>query len=319
MNSDNKANNIDSDSKTPIKLVEDFQVNPFKDYQNDEEFNEENEKIMSSSKFLSKKERKVPLLFQTKPLKEVMEQVKKMNDYQSEAKARLHEKQWESISEEIKSLRFKPEISKTSKRIMQQKEYIPLYKRTAEILNKKEAKLTEERKRLEEQKDALEKGLTFKPELCKNQETYKSFGEFEESMKHWTRIKKENIAKKQFMNLEKEVQNHPFKPEINEKSKKILQRKGNSQEKKVETRLLESFEKEKFRKIQEIERNKPEFQPSLTSRTHKLVKQRRNKTNYLVEFLQSPEKIDKISIEITSQGVEVSIKDDLKGSQGLLM
>jgi len=287
-------------------------VNPFKDYQNAEEIIDEDEKINVSGKFLSKKELKVPILFQTKPLKEVMEQVKKMNDYQSEAKARLHEKQLEFISEEMKSLRFKPEISKTSKRIMQQKEYVPLYKRTAEILNKKETKLSEERKRLEKQKDALEKELTFKPELCKNQETFKNFGEFEKSMKNWMRAKKENIAKKQFIDLEKEFQNHPFKPEINEKSKKILLRKGHSQEKKVETRLLESFENEKYRKIQEIERNKPEFKPSLTSRTDKLVKERRNKNNYLVEFLQSPEKIDKINIHITSEGVEVSIKDDQK-------
>ena len=256
-----------------------------------------------------KKELKVPHLFQTKPLKEVMKQVQKLSDYQSEAKQRLHEKQLEYASEELKTLRAKPEISKISKQMMQKKEYVPLYKRTEEILNKKKAKLEEERKKKQDIKEAEEKSLTFKPELCKKPGNFKNFVEFEEYMKHWNKTKQENIAKKQFINLEKEVENHPFKPEINEKSKKILQKKGHSQDKKVEIRLLESVEKEKLRKIQELEKNKPNFKPFLNPKTDKIVKDRRNKTNYLVEFLHSPENMENLNIQITSQGVEVFIKD----------
>ena len=204
----------------------------------------------------------------------------------------------ELVSEELKTLRSKPENSKISRKMMNKKQYIPLYMRTAEILSKKEAKLAEERKKHEEQKEALEKGLTFKPELFKKPEKFNTFEEFSESMTTWNRTKQEKIAKKQFLNLEKEVENHPFKPEINEKSKQILQRKGYS----LEKRQLE-------RKKQELEKNKPLFKPQLNPKTDRIVKEKKNRTNYLVEFLQSPEKSEKLNIQITTQGVEVFVKE----------
>jgi len=313
VNSDNKGRQLDSDFKikTSLEAVQDFSVNPFKDYENynEKEVIEDQEQNLGLIK--SKiKEAKVPHLFQTRPLKEAMEQVNKFTELHNEAKARLHEKQMEMVSEELKTLRSKPEISKYSRQIMQNKKYVPLYKRTDEILSKKEAKLTEERKKMEEQKDAMEKkGLTFRPELHKKPETFKTFEEFEETMKNWNRAKQEKIAKKQFLNLEKEVENHPFKPEINEKSKKILLKKGYSLERKVENRLLESNEKEKSRKLQEMEKNRPQFKPQLNQKTDKIVKERKNKANYLVEFLQSPEKAEKLNIQITTQGVEVYFKE----------
>ena len=160
VNSDNKGRQLDSDFKikTSLEAVQDFSVNPFKDYENynEKEVIEDQEQNLGLIK--SKiKEAKVPHLFQTRPLKEAMEQVNKFTELHNEAKARLHEKQMEMVSEELKTLRSKPEISKYSRQIMQNKKYVPLYKRTDEILSKKEAKLTEERKKMEEQKDAMEK------------------------------------------------------------------------------------------------------------------------------------------------------------------
>ena len=305
MNSDTKPHQIDSDLKirTPLVAIHDLKGNPFKDYENSHENEEEtnNDTTPQTMPFNSRKEVKVPHLFQTRPLKEAIEQVSRFQELHNDQKARLHEKQMELVSEELKTLRSKPEISKISRKMMNKKEYIPLYMRTAEILSKKEAKLAEERKKHEEQKEALEKGLTFKPELFKKPEKFNTFEEFSESMTTWNRTKQEKIAKKQFLNLEKEVENHPFKPEINEKSKQILQRKGYS----LEKRQLETKE----RKKQELEKNKPLFKPQLNPKTDRIVKEKKNRTNYLVEFLQSPEKSEKLNIQITTQGVEVFVKE----------
>lgn len=315
MNSETKANNQveSSEAKTPLKMIENFQVNPFSNYQNEENFNEEEGRINLSNdrpKTTQKeKEWKVPCLFQTKPYKEVLEQVKKLNELYSESKIKIHEKQIEQISEELKTLRVKPEISKNSKIIMQKKTYLPLYQRTEEILKKREDKLDVERKKQEDQKEALEKNLTFKPDLQRKPETFRNFEEFENSMKVWDKTKKEKIAKKQFINLEKEVEVHPFKPEINEKSRKILQRKGNTQEKKVENRLLENFSKEKIKKKQLFEATLPDFKPKLNNKTDQIVKARNAKTNYFMEFLQSPEKMEKLNIQITTRGIELSLQD----------
>lgn len=306
MNSENKANHPDSDSKTPLEIVKDFSVNPFYSYQKNDSENENNPSLtMSEQKPKINKELKVPLLFQTKPLKETLKQVKKLEQQQNDAKIRIHEKQLESVYEELKTLRPKPQISKNSQRIMENKNYVPIYMRATDIITKKKEKLEEERKIKEKEKERMEKALTFRPELLTKPQNYKTFEEFQDFQKTWTKTKKEKIAQKQFVNLEKEVMNHPFKPEINEKSKQIWHKKGFSQD-KVENRLLSENQKMKSKKIKF---EKTQFNPVLNSKTEKIIKDKRDKANILVEFLNQSDNVDSLNIQITSQGIELSVND----------
>lgn len=304
-------NHPESELKSPFETVKDFSVNPFYSYQNPED--EHQNTIISSEK--SEKiqrefiEVKVPLLFQTKPLKEVIQKVKKFEEMNKEKKIRIHEKQLEMVSEELKTLRAKPQISRNSQKIMENKTYVPLHLRTEEILNRKKEKLEEERKIKEKKNEELEKAITFRPELSTMPQTYKNFKEFEETQKNWTKTKKEKIAQKQFLHLEQEVQNHPFKPEINKNSLKIVHKKGFSQE-KVEKRLVNDYEKKKTRKIQESDDQANEqFRPILNPKTEKIIQAKRKKANILVEFLNSSEQNNNINIQISSKGVELSVNE----------
>lgn len=220
-------------------------------------------------------------------LKEAMDQVKRMEEFDKQTKAKVHEKQIEKAKEELKEMRSKPEISKKSRKLMQNKAHPPLYKRVDEILSKKENKLAEERKKKEEKDQKFEESFSFKPEINLKHEKTRTFGDFEEMMKTWARNKQEKIAKKQFLFLEKEVESHPFRPEINQKSRQIIQKKFNFDDKKGNT----SRESQSFHKRRET-----------SSPSEKIESAK----GTFAELLFSPDKHESLNIKISSQGVVIS-------------
>jgi hypothetical protein len=179
------------------------------------------------------------------------------------AEEKLKRQAKELESKEVKEVKSKPEINKSSKKITQK----PIFERYEGILNEKKKKISEmQEKQQSEKKKEIEKELTFQPNINKHSERSNfEFTGILDRMKEWEEKKniKASLVKEE--QDEKIKETHTFKPNLCENSLKLLE--GQRETKDVAIRLYEH-------KKPEVNAEVFSFTPSLNSKTLKLSRTR---------------------------------------------
>ena len=136
----------------------------------------------------------------------------------------------EKLDDEMKFKRQKAEISKGSQKLIKQKglsEQKPIFDRTQEILEKTKEKSEKIRIELERKKEENEVEPTFQPSLVsKKSKNIKSrtLSEFTEYQMKWKQSTDDEILRLRCENLTKSLAEVSFKPNIDNFSKKIVER-----------------------------------------------------------------------------------------------
>jgi hypothetical protein len=139
----------------------------------------------------------------------------------------------EKIDEEMKPTKHKAEISKGSQRLIKMKglsEQKPIFDRTQEILEKTKEKSEKIRIEMERKKEENEVEPTFQPSLvAKKTKNIKSrtLSEFTEFQMKWKQSTDDEILRLRCENLTKSLAEVSFKPNIDNLSKKIVERVSN--------------------------------------------------------------------------------------------
>lgn len=124
----------------------------------------------------------------------------------------------------MRELQKKPVINATSNRIVGSLE--PIYERYERVLNQKERKLEEERLRIKKQKEEEEE-LFFREfeERNKRPDKVRTVDEFYDSLVRWKEKKIEKNNEKLESNKKVELSAATFQPEINGRSKRLMDKK----------------------------------------------------------------------------------------------
>ena len=140
-------------------------------------------------------------------------------------KEKLTNLQFERYKKELATLRQKPRISPNSRAIAEKKKKDPIFKRTDMVIKQKEENIMKIRQNLETARGESESSPTFKPQLNmssrRNYERSRTPEEFTAHVYAWHYRKNDNLQRKQYESLQKEFSQLQFKPEINNKSKRL--------------------------------------------------------------------------------------------------
>lgn len=122
----------------------------------------------------------------------------------------------------------KPFISQNSKKLLQNKSYTPIQERSRDILAKREENLAHLREEKFYQQLKEEESInTFQPEIYTRKyppNRVRTVKQFTNQVYAWQARKNEHIQREKYDKLTQELEGLTFRPEINEKSRKLAQK-----------------------------------------------------------------------------------------------
>ena len=152
--------------------------------------------------------------------------VNRLYDLENKKREKLATMQYQKYKEELSSLRSKPEISLNSKLLASGRRKQPIHMRTDAVLKKKNENLSKLKREIDQQKLEKEPEPTFQPNI--NRKYYydrpRTAKEFTTHVFAWQSRRNEALQKEQYENITREMETLTFKPYINDKSRKIVER-----------------------------------------------------------------------------------------------
>lgn len=193
------------------------------------------------------------------------------------------------MARETQEMQSKPKISETSRFLGAMRNgNIPLFQRYEQELAKRNQKLNQLKKEVHENREKEERDLT--PSFLGKKEQRKivsarSASEFKTRSNNWENKKNENILKMKYEILTEEMKALTFKPEINQKSRAMMEYKMIEEEcyPDASERLYKvAGQKEKERKKKEKENIHP-FRPNLNPKSQKIAEEKKDQRRKLTE------------------------------------
>jgi len=227
-----------------------------------------------------------------KSKKKQLETVKRLYNRQEKAKEKIEDLRHKEKEKEDKNLYFQPKISEKSKLLLTGRKK-PLFLRTEEVLKQRKDEIERLKRMRKQENETFEKELTFKPEILRKK---KGKRDIQKDFEDWKRRKDEKIQKMNVEMIKRDFEELTFKPNVNELSRKIVERRKRraliEKSENFEEKIMENNENnEKNRENEEENRENSmkKKENSLKKRENSLKK----RENSLKKIENSMKKIEK--------------------------
>lgn len=135
--------------------------------------------------------------------------------------------QYQKYKEELSQTKSKPFVTQASKNLLKHRDLVPIHDRSAIILARREENLAHLREEKAMQKLQEERSIPYQPNIYTRRSTIneiRTVKEFVNQSYAWQAKKNETIQRERYAKLIEEMEPLTFRPQINEKSLRIVRK-----------------------------------------------------------------------------------------------